>query len=321
MFLSNWLKKWLSLAAAPLLLGGCSLWGGDAPESASSVPAGAEAGADASRITLPEDPDPALWVIRDADTTIYLFGTIHFLPEDLNWFDEAIRESFDASDELIVEMVAPGATEMLSLTTKLALAEDGVKLRDRLNDEERKKFEDILRSVGLPTSYFDPYEPWYSGFTLSVLALTQAGFDPLQGADARMEKQARDDGKTLSGFETYEQQLGFLDKLPLETQMAFLRQSIDGYADTEVNMDELVATWARADIDRVAELMNEGMANPLLLDVLLTRRNIDWADQIEAKLAEPGTIFIAVGAGHLAGSGSVQEVLRQRAIAVERVEY
>ena len=50
------------------------------------------------------DADPALWVVRDEDTTIYLFGTIHVLRPGVTWFDDGIKAAFDASDELVTEI-------------------------------------------------------------------------------------------------------------------------------------------------------------------------------------------------------------------------
>ena len=32
---------------------------------------------------------PALWVVKDADTTIYLFGTVHLLPTDTDWAERS----------------------------------------------------------------------------------------------------------------------------------------------------------------------------------------------------------------------------------------
>jgi uncharacterized protein YbaP (TraB family) len=39
-----------------------------------------------------------------ADTTIYLFGTVHALPEGKTWFDTRIARAFDASDEMVTEV-------------------------------------------------------------------------------------------------------------------------------------------------------------------------------------------------------------------------
>jgi uncharacterized protein YbaP (TraB family) len=54
--------------------------------------------------------------------------------------------------------------------------------------------------------------------------------------------------------------------------------------------------------------------------VLLTDRNRTWATWLKARLAQPGTIFVAVGAGHLAGKDSVQDVLARSGVTVTRVQ-
>ena len=57
----------------------------------------------------------------------------------------------------------------------------------------------------------------------------------------------------------------------------------------------------------------------MLYERLLTSRNANWAGWIENRLEQPGTVFIAVGAGHLAGAGSVQEQLEDRGLEVRRI--
>jgi uncharacterized protein YbaP (TraB family) len=55
-------------------------------------------------------------------------------------------------------------------------------------------------------------------------------------------------------------------------------------------------------------------------EALLYSRNANWAEWIDTRLDEPGTVFIAVGAGHLAGAKSVQDYLAQKGITVARVK-
>jgi hypothetical protein len=55
---------------------------------------------------------------------------------------------------------------------------------------------------------------------------------------------------------------------------------------------------------------------PALYEALLVRRNTDWANQIQTMMEGSGTIFIAVGAAHLAGEDSVQEILEDRGLTV-----
>ena len=70
-------------------------------QSASPAPT-----APAARPAALPDADPALWVVRDADTTIYLFGTFHLL-DGRPWFNDEVRAAFDASDELVLEARIP----------------------------------------------------------------------------------------------------------------------------------------------------------------------------------------------------------------------
>ena len=60
---------------------------------------------DAGRYTFTQDyePSPALWRLADEDTTIYMFGTIHVLPQGFRWrsaqFDAVLAEA----DTLVLE--------------------------------------------------------------------------------------------------------------------------------------------------------------------------------------------------------------------------
>ena len=96
----------------------------------------------------PEKPanhaDPALWVVRDADTTIYLFGTVHMLKPGLSWFDEGVKSAFDRSNELVLELVMPDQPEMQALVSELGMSPTGPSLPDQLPPAEAAKFRAAL---------------------------------------------------------------------------------------------------------------------------------------------------------------------------------
>ena len=117
-----------------------------------------------------------------------------------------------------------------------------------------------------------------------------------------------------------EWQIGLFDSLPKESQTAFLMVSAENIDRIVPMMDSMVAEWLAGDADGLAELMNEGLTDPALADALLYKRNENWAEWINTRLERPGTVFIAVGAGHLAGQKSVQDFLTQRGLTVERVQ-
>ncbi|SEH11412.1 hypothetical protein SAMN05428974_0216 [Sphingopyxis sp. YR583] len=269
------------------------------------------------------DADPALWVLKDEDTTIYLFGTVHVLKPGLSWFDEAVKTAFDTSDELMLEIVMPEdqaavAKEMMPL----AIDQSGKTLSSRLDPDQLKAYEAALASLGITPAQFDMFEPWFPAMTLSVLPLTKLGYDPEQGAEKLLTSAAKKAGKPVSGLETLGQQLGFFDTLPEAQQVAFLNSVVRDLDKLGPQLDKMVALWAKGDPDGLAVTMNESLAaTPELAKTLLWDRNARWADQLKARMDQPGTVFVAVGAGHLAGEKSVQDYLKARGVTVKRVEY
>jgi uncharacterized protein len=267
------------------------------------------------------DVDPALWVVKDEDTTIYLFGTVHILKPGLGWFDDGIKQAFDQSDRLVLEMVEPPAAEAQSLFTKLALDRSGKTLRAKMNESDRAIYESAMAKIGLPVEGLDPFDPWAAAVTMQVLAMQKKGFDINSGAEKQLTAAAKVSNKPVSGVETMEFQLGVFDSMSEAEQIKFLIESAKIIDDAEAMMDRMVALWAAPDPDGLARLMNEGMSSPALYDALLTKRNANWARWINAEMAKPGTTFMAVGAGHLAGSTSVQALLPAYGLTASRVAY
>lgn len=269
------------------------------------------------------DADPALWVVKDDDTTIYLFGTVHVLKPGLGWFDEAVKSAFDKSDQLMLEIVLPeDQAEVARTMMPLAIDQSGKPLSSKLDPEQLKAYQDAMTSVGLPAAQFDMFEPWFPAITLSVLPLTKLGYDPEQGVEKLLTRSAKDAGKPVSGLETLGEQLGFFDGLPEVQQVAFLNSVVKDLDKLAPQLDTMVALWAKGDPDGLAVTMNESLAaTPELAKTLLWDRNARWADQLKARMDKPGTVFVAVGAGHLAGKNSVQDYLAQRGLTVKRVEY
>ena len=301
---------YLSLTACPAII--------QEPESAGSNAAPAPL---ATPATMPDDPDPALWVIKDDDTTIYLFGTVHILKPGMTWFDEAVKESFDASDELVIEMIKPDPAVMTKIVTDLAIDKSGVSLRDKLTPEDRADFEAAMTKFKMPVAAFDPLDPWFASVSLSLIPLMQNGYATDQGVEDELLAHAKARALTITGLETPEQQLGFFDNLPEEVQIRFLNFTVDNIEDAADGMEQMVAEWANANIDALGALMNAGMEDKILYDTLLVKRNITWAEWVDKRMEKPGTVFLAVGAGHLAGESSLQAILEQKGMTVDRIEY
>ncbi|MDR6853211.1 uncharacterized protein YbaP (TraB family) [Sphingomonas sp. BE123] len=279
--------KRLIAPLAALMLSGCSLFG--------------------------EDADPALWVVKDGDTTIYLFGTVHVLKPRMHWFDEGVHEAFDASDEVVLEIAKPDPQAIAALTAQLGT---------RGGPPFAPEVDAAARDLGMPAGAIDKQEPWLAALTLTRLAVARAGYDSAAGVEARLSEAAEDAGKPVRALESARGQLMLLDGLSGATQSAMLDASVKALPTTGARIDRFVAAWARGDAETVgAELNREAQAAPELADALIARRNVRFADWIAARMGQPGTVFVAVGAGHLAGKGSVQALLGDKGLKVERVVY
>ena len=261
---------------------------------------------------------PAMWKVSDKDTTIYLFGTIHFLPRDVEWLDEDLRAALQSSGELVTEIDPKEDAKLTELMATAAFLPEGENLRDKLAPEDRMAFEGMLVSLGIPVEQFDRYKPWSAGLYLSVMMTLKAGFDPEKGVETIVAENAAP-GSTRSALETMAFQVDLFDHLPQEQQIAYLNQVVVSAPTLQQDLDAMLAGWLKGDAKVLAQMMNAEESDPVLYKRLLTDRNANWARWIKGRLARPGTVFIAVGAGHLAGKGSVQDQLKKLGLRSKRV--
>ncbi len=269
------------------------------------------------------DADPALWVVRDKDTTVYLFGTIHVLKPGLTWFDEAVKTAFDRSDEVKLEIVMPDPATMQGLVQATGVAAPGTPpLTQRLPEAKRAAFTRAVTDLGLPADALDRYKPWLAATQLSVAPLSKLGYSNSNGPEEVISAAAKQARKPVTGLETPEQQLGFFGSLSDQAQLQFLESTVEELPKLDSTMASMVDDWARGDPDALAREMNEELkSSPEVAKVLLTDRNARWATWIKGRMATPGTVFIAVGAGHLAGPDSVQAHLAKLGMKAQRVKY
>ena len=270
--------------------------------------------------TIPADP--ALWVVKDKDTTIYLFGTIHALKPQLSWFDLAVRKAFDASGQLVLEIPLPSPEQAKAVIGPLAVDATGKPLTQKLSAEDRKVYATAMAKLGIPETAFDTFEPWFAAVTLAQIELQKSGFNAAEGVEVALNAAAKASGKPVAGLETLEQQLGYFHNLPQTDQIAFLISSAKDIDTFDSTINAMLDRWKAGDAEGLSKLMNDDLTSqPNLYKVLLADRNARWADWIDTRLKTPGTVFIAVGAGHLAGKDSVQVYLTKHHLVAKRVRY
>jgi hypothetical protein len=310
--------KKLSAGLSALLLTACTPV--SAPESA-SAPAANPA---ATATTGLADPGmaPALWRVSDEDTTVWLFGTIHMLPSGFEWRNPEIDAAIASSDELVLETVMSGEqSESALLLMRLGITPGLPPIGERVPEEIHPQLAAMIARGPFPESFLNGLETWAAALMLVGVTLNDLGLDSESGVEEQLEQIFNLANKRVTGLETPAQQLGYFDTLPEESQRHFLATVIDAPEDVRAEFQAMLNAWITGDEDAIAETFDSEMAEfAALRAALLTNRNARWAEWVSQRLDQPGTVFLAVGAGHLAGGESVQDFLSRAGLEVVRVQ-
>jgi uncharacterized protein len=264
--------------------------------------------------------EPAMWVIRDADSTIYLIGTMHLLKHDAEWNAEKVKKTVHESTELWLEIADfDNDAAMAPLVAKYGV-DPQRPLSSKLNDEQRKKLEKIGTTYRIPLENLEPMKPWVAALLLAAGPIMKAGYDPKAGVERVLSAQATAEGDKIRGFETAEDQIRLLADLSEPEQIAFLMAVLDDLEKGLDLLDQLAKAWIDGDTGKIERLAIAEMKHeaPTVYQKLIVQRNIAWSEKIVEMLKGSGVKQIAVGAAHLVGPDSVQAQLAKRGIKVER---
>jgi uncharacterized protein YbaP (TraB family) len=266
--------------------------------------------------------EPALWTIKDKDSTIYLFGTVHVLRPTTQWRSPKIAKAIQDADDLVMEIEQPDDPA----TTRTLMLKYGVDqaapLSSKLKPESYAKLQAAAQGMGFPPQALEPMRPWLAALTVSLTPLLKAGYDPESGVERLLSAEAKAAGKPISAFETMEQQVRFFADMTPAQETELLESTLDEIDDGPAKIDALVAAWASGDQAELKRQMVDELQGeyPDVYKLLLVDRNKAWAGQLKTKLAGSGVSFVAVGAGHLAGPDSLQVQLKAFGIKAKPVK-
>jgi len=296
------------------------------------VPLAPAASQQAPVYTLEQDytPGPAIWKLSDADTTIYLFGTIHLLPAGFAWRSAQFDRIVDEVDTLVLESSEADAVASLdALAPKLQrVSASRPRTSQRLDPALRVKWRDMVESSGREFETVDTMP----------LALAMLGFDgtdtggpsrPELGVESVLSAEFAADGRPIQSIENHGAVMLSLMRIDDEPMLAELAEELQYWPGSARQANSAAPTgrdwsmehaWARGEIDPEFDLgLGNGKVGSAFQRVLLARRNEAWSYWLKDRLERPGTILVAVGAGHFEGRRSVHHFLEQRGLRAERI--
>jgi len=264
--------------------------------------------------------EPALWKVTGGKSTVYLFGSVHLLPEGGFAVGGDLAVALKQADRVCMEIDPASQDESATTAITLARAVDpeGRTLFDLLGDDA-DRVREAAEDAGVPLEALAMFEPWFAGLTVSVMALQAHGYDAEHGVEQIIEAEAKQAGKSGCGLETIDGQLGLLDGLPGELQKEILLQAIDEAGDIDAMIGPMLESWRDGDEAGLERSLKEDFDGyPELADVLIYRRNAAWANQVSEMLRGDQDVLLVVGAMHLVGDRGLPALLAKRGFHVER---
>lgn len=273
----------------------------------------------AGGLATPALAEPALWKVSDADSSIYLFGSVHVFTKAVDWRTPQFDAILDAADHVYFEVVMD--VEAYSTITHITMTKgmywDGRTLKDVLTPAQFTRLSAIASTVSADMAALERMQPWLAAMTLMQGAYpkTTAGVETLVDGDVEKERKR--------GLETAAEQMGFLSDAPLDEQVTTLMSTVDGIESGAVSaLDAMIDAWQSGDTGSLADTVASQVRpeDAALYNRLLTERNARWIAPLEDLLATNDESLIIVGAAHLVGADGVPALLQNKGYTVERVD-
>jgi uncharacterized protein YbaP (TraB family) len=265
---------------------------------------------------------PAMWRVRDADSEIYLFGTMHVLAPGLKWRTPLFDAAYARADAVWFETDAQAPQGVIDdLMARYGVDADR-RLSQKLSAQGLDDLKPLLDQRRVTLDRLDHLRPWAAAMMLSVAPMVQKGASVSAGADAVVTRVARAQAKPVRTFETMEEQLRMFAQMPEPVEVQYLEDVIREQVKPPKNGVALQQAWMDGAVDRLAPLLVEPMRaeRPALYEVLLRRRNEAWATTLTERMKGAGVDLVNVGALHLVGADGLPALMAARGFEVTRVQ-
>lgn len=265
---------------------------------------------------------PAVWVARDHDSTLYLFGTVHLLSTDIRWQSDELAKIFRESGTVFFEVdTGPeGQIDASVITQKLGFYTDGRRLSNKLDGYQLKLLEAAANNGDISLPVLDSMKPWLAGEFLTLAAAQNAGLSAGISADEALKSRAAMQGKNIVYLDTIENQILRTAKQADFVQMLMLTDALEGFDGLGRDLIRIAQAWSVGRTDFLTREVVVAVNNrsPDIYQALYDNVNRDWVKPLIRFLEDSGTGFVAIGTGHLLGDDSIQELLRAQGYEVER---
>jgi hypothetical protein len=263
---------------------------------------------------------PPVWVVRDKDSQMVLFGSVHLLPPGLDWRPKALEQALTSADDIWFEapMGAEGQQDATTAAQEHALLPAGQKLSALLSEAGRDRLAKAAAKLGMSQEDMDRLQPWYAELMLSNALYQKVGAERSQGVELQLWQGVNPDAKRVT-FETPAEQVALFAAAPMADQVASLEETLKEAPSAEHDYHVLLKAWMGADLKTLDRKVVEPLrkTSPALYATLVRRRNMRWTQALDKRLQGSGRSVVVVGMGHLIGPDGLPARLRALGYSVE----
>jgi uncharacterized protein YbaP (TraB family) len=265
---------------------------------------------------------PALWKVSDADSSIYLFGSVHMLRPDQEWRTPLIDKVVSKAERVYFETdISPaGQAEAASLSIMHGFNTDGRLLSAMISPELMAQLRAAAQSYSVPMASLLAMKPWMAATTISAMPLLESGYVATYGVETVLSAELAHE--RIGMLETVEEQMVLLSGGTEAEGIEMLQASLDTLDTVSTDIEALTTNWANGDPEALGELFMEQMGpfDSIIVERLIDDRNKNWTEQIAAMLERDEKALLVVGAAHLAGEMSVVKLLEDKGFTSERMQ-
>lgn len=255
---------------------------------------------------------PPVWIVKDKDTEIVLFGSIHILPPGLAWEPPQLAQALKRADEIWFELPidAQSEAETANLAIQAGSQAPAASLFRELSPQDAALLSKVAQDYDISPALLDRLKPWLAEITVSAGAYRRSGADADSGVEKTLAATAS--RAQRRAFETPAEQIAILAQGTEPEQIASLSETLHELEDTPDEYRTLIDAWVAGDM---AALDREALAplrktSPDLFRRLVTERNARWTRVLDQRMKDGGVAVVVVGVGHLIGPDGVPARLR-----------
>jgi len=252
---------------------------------------------------------------KDLKYSVYLFGTIHAIPQSDFFIDDVVIKKFEEAEKVYFEIDMDSPTMMMEVQTHMMMK--GITIDQLMTGDDYQKLRHImLDSLGLPLDFLKGVKPLLmSSFFLSkIVGPNSASYE------AFLMAKAIEFEKEILGIETVAEQMAYVDSIPTKEQVKILMETVSDLNKSRSEFRKLIEVYSSRDVEKIYSYIIESSEEYHQFgNFLLAARNRNWVPRI-ISIANTHNAFFAVGAGHLGGPQGIVQLLRSLGYAVDIVK-